>query len=253
MTVSVGWFLALRFTVAVLPLLSWIIWRRPRIPWRPAIFAGICLFFAYDLQTQGLVFTGPDRAAFITGFSVLAIPVVNYLGFRLPVRSVALVSTVGMLVGLAVFVGRQSPLNAGDALVFLAALFFAVQVVATALVPDGYSWLGFVTVELSVTALLAWMTVPFEPRPDFTWSLMGAVAYTGVIATTLAILGQTWGQTRIPALQAGMIFIFEPVFAMLVLVAFWHQAVTMSQAFGAVLMIAALAFYEWSGSRTRSA
>ncbi len=246
-SVAVGWFLALRFTVAAVPLLPWAVRERGTIPWRKAVWAGVWLFFAYYLQTQGLVFTGPDRAAFITGLNVLAIPLLNFALYHRPLSPRMAVSAGGMLAGLALFLGPKGGINLGDVLIFGTAILLAAQVLVTSAMPRGDSWIGFTFVELAVTALLSWASAAFQPMPVFSPGLVVAVLYIGIVATTLAILGQTWGQTRVPPFQAGLIFVFEPIFAAVFGVSLGHRQITWMEALGALIMVAALMAYEWIG------
>jgi len=251
-SVAVGWFLALRFSVAAVPLIPWAVRERAVIPWKTAVWAGVWLFLAYYLQTEGLVFTGPDRAAFITGLNVLAIPLLNFILYRRPLSPRMAVSAVLMLVGLALFLGPKGGINLGDALVFGTAILLAGQVLVTASMPRGASWIGFTFVELAVTALLSWTTALFQPEPVFSPGLIEAVLYIGLLATTLAILGQTWGQTKVPPFQAGLIFVFEPIFAAIFGVTLGHRQITWVEGTGGLIMIAALIGYEWLGGKISS-
>ncbi len=246
-TVAVGWFLALRFTVAALPLLPFALREFQAIPWKPAIWSGIWLFLAYYLQTQGLVFTGPDRAAFITGLNVLAIPLLNFALYRKALLPKMAVSAGMMLLGLALFLSPKGGINLGDVMVFGTAVLLAGQVLITSSLPQHASWVGFTFVELAVTAVLSWATTSFQPAPEMTPSLMGAELYIGVVATTFALLGQTWGQTKVPAFQAGLIFVFEPIFAAIFGVTLGHRQITWVEAVGGLIMVGALLGYEWLG------
>jgi drug/metabolite transporter (DMT)-like permease len=236
-----------------MPLLPWALRERHTIPWKTGIWAGIWLFLAYYLQTEGLVFTGPDRAAFITGLNVLAIPLLNYLLYRRPLSPRMAISAGFMLLGLALFLGPKGGLNLGDVLIFGTAILLAGQVLVTAKMPPAASWVGFTFVELAVTAVLSWLTTTFQPAPVLTSGLLASVLYIGVIATTLAILGQTWGQRLVPPFQAGLIFVFEPIFAAIFGLSLGHRTITWLEALGGVIMVAALVGYEWLGQAPRRA
>jgi len=73
-------FLALRFTLAFATLA--IVFRRDLAAnWRrltgPGLVMGLCLFTGFALQTTGLQFTQASRAGFITGLSVVFVPVLE--------------------------------------------------------------------------------------------------------------------------------------------------------------------------------
>jgi len=82
-------FLAVRFVLAGLLLLG--ILGRGRVE-RGAIFPGfilgLFLFVGYLFQTYGLIYTTPSKSAFLTGFSVILVPLIVMLaGFRRTFRS----------------------------------------------------------------------------------------------------------------------------------------------------------------------
>ena len=84
-------FMSLRFTLAGL-LLLWVL-ARGRVDPRacvPSLVLGVFLFGGYVFQTWGLLYTSPSKSAFITGFSVILVPVILMLyGVRLRGASIA--------------------------------------------------------------------------------------------------------------------------------------------------------------------
>jgi drug/metabolite transporter (DMT)-like permease len=82
-------FLAVRFLLAGLLLLA--ILGRGHVDRRtilPGSILGVFLFAGYLLQTWGLMYTTPSKSAFLTGFSVILVPVIMmFSGFRRPFRS----------------------------------------------------------------------------------------------------------------------------------------------------------------------
>src|ERR1700731_3175458 len=75
-------FVAIRFTLAAI-VMAWIF--RRRWTWRSppgGILAGICLFGGYAFQTAGLKLTTPSKAAFLTGLTVVMVPLLSSLVYR---------------------------------------------------------------------------------------------------------------------------------------------------------------------------
>ena len=76
--VSVFVYLAVRFALAA-AVMAIFFWRSLRGLTRGAIWAGaqigFFMFAAYAFQTTGLKFTSPSKAAFITGSSVVLVPI----------------------------------------------------------------------------------------------------------------------------------------------------------------------------------
>src|SRR5580698_8274522 len=76
--VSVFVYLAVRFAMAA-AVMSVFFWKSLRTLDRASIWAGVqiglFMFSGYAFQTTGLQFTSPSKAAFITGSSVVIVPI----------------------------------------------------------------------------------------------------------------------------------------------------------------------------------
>ena len=78
-------FIAVRFIFAGLLMFAFMArGRLPRAALLPSLFLGILLFTGFAFQTWGLNFTTPSKSAFITGFSVILVPLLSlFHGYRL--------------------------------------------------------------------------------------------------------------------------------------------------------------------------
>src|SRR2546425_634322 len=126
-------YVAIRFLVATL-VLAWVFRRRRNFragSARGGVLAGVCLFAGYAFQTTGLKLTSPSKAAFLTGLSVVMVPLLNSIVYRVyPHASEAIgvvVATIGM--GLMTWPGSIGGVARGDILVVLCALAFAAHIV----------------------------------------------------------------------------------------------------------------------------
>lgn len=223
-------FLALRFSlasVAFLPVARPILRACRGLgarPWLDALLVGALLFVGYALQTLGLVHTSPGRSAFITMFSVVLVPFLAALEHRRRPSPLHLGSGLGVLVGLAFVMspgGRFQP-NLGDLLTFGCALAFALHIVALERVTRRSPAWPIAFGQIAAVALLAlctlpWLTVDWPASWPGLWL---AVGVTGVVSTTLALGLMVWGQARVPAESAAMVFALEPVWAALFEVAY---------------------------------
>jgi drug/metabolite transporter (DMT)-like permease len=71
-----------------------------------------------------------------------------------------------------------------------------------------------VAVQLLVVAVLSGLGRLMTPTHlTLTPGYLGAVALTGLVASTLGIAVQVWAQARTAAVRAGVIYSLEPVFA----------------------------------------
>jgi drug/metabolite transporter (DMT)-like permease len=70
-----------------------------------------------------------------------------------------------------------------------------------------------------------------------------------VVAGALAIWGQTWAQSHLPATRAAIVMTLEPVFATAFAVAFGGELLTTRMLAGGALVLAAMYLVELAGRR----
>jgi len=211
-------FLALRFALGTGALLL-IGGRRLRSLNRPNILAGtsagLFLFGGYGLQTLGLQYTTASRAGFITGLSVVLVPMLSALIVRERPERAALIGIGLATIGLALLTSLHTQgLNRGDLLVLLGAVCFAGHIVTIAASSARADPIALTILQLAVVAVLSaaisqglgqWSV----PSPGVT----RAAAFTGILATAVAFALQTGMQRYTTATHTALIFTAEPVFA----------------------------------------
>ena len=210
-------FLALRFLLAGLLLLA--ILGRGRVDRRailPGAILGLFLFAGYLFQTWGLVYTTPSKSAFLTGFSVILVPIIMMLsGVRIGAGSL-LGGALG-LVGIYLLVAPSgmATVNRGDLLTLAGAFSFAVHIVLVGHYTKRFSFLHLVPAQILVVGLLALAALPLAPDQHLhvTGRLVLAILVTAVLATGVAFSVQNWAQQYTPAAHTALIFALEPVFA----------------------------------------
>jgi drug/metabolite transporter (DMT)-like permease len=115
--------------------------------------------------------------------------------------------------GLGLLAGVHQGQIAGNLLVLAGAAVYSLQIVLMERYAPRYDALGFTLVEMVVAfAVLGVAALPtFEvPHGRTVW---GALIVTGVFASALAFLVQTWAQRVTTATQTALVFTLEPVFA----------------------------------------
>ena len=218
-------FLALRFglaTIAFLPVARPIL-RASRgrgvRPWLDALLVGALLFGGFGLQTLGLVHTTPGRSAFITMVSVLLVPFVAAAWHRRRPSRAHVLGCVGAFVGLAFVMspGGEFRPNVGDLLTFGCAGLFGLHVVAIERVTRRSPTFVIAFGQIAAVGVLSALALPFVPLewPAEWPGLWLAVVVTGLVCTTLALGLMVWGQARVPAEVAAVIFALEPIWAAL--------------------------------------
>jgi drug/metabolite transporter (DMT)-like permease len=106
---------------------------------------------------------------------------------------------------------------AGDLLVLAAAAVYSLQIVLMERFAPRFDALAFTLVEM--LAACVGLGVVAVARGDLStphgWTVWGALLVTGVFASALAFLVQTWAQRRTSATRTALAFAMEPVFAAL--------------------------------------
>jgi drug/metabolite transporter (DMT)-like permease len=199
-------FLAVRFGIATLTLAP-VAWRRVTTLGRSGTAAsaslGLLLALGYALQTAGLERTTVSATGFITGLYVVLTPVFGLVLFRLRIGAAGWTGAAVATVGLAMLSGVEAGSAAGDLLVLGCAASFALQIVLMGRYAPRFDPLALTFVEMTA-ALVGFVVVALAlgqvelPRGGTVW---GALLVTGVFASALAFLVQSWAQQRTTAMQ----------------------------------------------------
>src|ERR1700759_570838 len=137
--VSVLLFLAVRFGLA-----AGLMWAfRPRAllgtkkeEWVAGAAMGFFMFGGYAFQTAGLQYTTPAKSAFVTGSSVVLVPLLLGIFWRKRLTAWVYVGTLAAVAGLYLLTvpaaasgGGMARLNRGDLLTLVAAALYAVHII----------------------------------------------------------------------------------------------------------------------------
>ncbi|WP_312027551.1 MULTISPECIES: DMT family transporter [Brevibacillus] len=261
-------FNAVRFTIAALFLLIiYFIRNRHRgqtSEWRgPLLRAGVILGFwlclGYAFQTVGLLYTSPSKAGFITGLSVVLVPLFSFLLLRERVKPFAIVGVILAAFGLYLLTQNQSfSFNLGDALIFFGAICFAMQIVSTGKYAPRFAALPLAITQLGTVGVMSWLysfffedwSRAFDPAILFIPEVAFGLIVTSIFATALAFLAQTALQKQTSSTRVALIFALEPVFAALTSYVFIHEVLSGRQLTGCLLIftgmiLAELPIQEW--------
>jgi len=176
-------------------------------------FLGLLLAAGYALQTAGLERTTVSSTGFITGMYVVLTPLIALLLYRSRIGLAAWGGVVVATVGLAMLSGIHAGSVSGDLLVLAAAAVYSLQIVLMERYAPRFDALAFTFVEMAaafvgllvVALALGDLSVPHG------WTVWGALLVTGVFASALGFLVQTWAQRRTSATRTALAFSMEPV------------------------------------------
>ena len=180
--------------------------------WVAGASLGLLLALGYALQTAGLERTTVSSAGFITGLYVVFTPLLGLLLFRTLVGRAVWLGVALSVAGLAMLSGAGAGDSAGDLLVLAGSAAYSLQIVLMERYAPRYDPVAFTQAEmLAAFAGFAVVTVALDqvelPRGWTVWIV------TGVFASALAFLVQTWAQRRTSATKTALAFAMEPVFA----------------------------------------
>ncbi|MGZ4335105.1 MAG: DMT family transporter [Gaiellaceae bacterium] len=179
------------------------------------VLGGALLGGGYALQTAGLERTSVSSTGFITGMYVVLTPLLALALFRVRAGRGAWLGVVLATAGLAMLAGIHRGSAAGDLLVLAGAAVYSLQIVLMERWAPRYDALAFTLVEM-LTACGGLLAIALAlgdlgvPRGSTVW---GALVVTGVFASALAFLAQTWAQRRTTATRTALAFSLEPVWA----------------------------------------
>ncbi len=210
---------------------------------RKGVMLGVLVFLGFYLQLLGLKFTTATKSAFITGMSVVFVPLIDYLVFgRRPRPKVLLAAFLG-ITGLALLTEvTYSPVNLGDVLTLGSAVAWAGQIMAVdrlvgRLSPRSVALYQSIPPFL-LSAAFSLLGSDFTLRP--TLGLAVALIYTGGIATALGLSLQAVAQEMISPEAAALSYLSEPIFAALFASLMLGEAMNLTQATGALLIITSM-------------
>jgi len=245
--VSTFVFVALRFSVAAIVLLS--LYRKAvrRAALGPGLLAGGLLFTAYVFQTFGLELTTPSKSAFLTGLSIPMVPLASSLVYRTKPRAVevtgVLIATLGMML---MTLTAPFDISRGDLLSLLCAVTFALHIVVighfSAMV--GFESLAVIQIAVSAVAASALSLFAEPVRFRLTGAVVAAILITGLLATALVFTTQAWAQQYTSATRAALIFALEPVVAWLTSWALTGETMAIRGKVGAGIILAGILLVE---------
>jgi drug/metabolite transporter (DMT)-like permease len=223
---SVFVFLAARFTLATVLMVAFNL-RSLRNVKKDELLAGaalgLFLFAGYAFQTAGLLYTTPAKSGFVTGSSVIMVPVLLAVlwGRRLTLwlYAGALAAVIGLYF-LTVPTEGVSHLNRGDVLTFVAAGLYAVHIILVGDYTRRHRVAALSVLQVAACAVLscgaagvAAATGWQPPRFSWQWQSLLGIAICAVLATAVAFTIQLWAQQYTSPSHAAVLFTLEPVFA----------------------------------------
>jgi len=243
-------FLFIRFLLAFL-LLAAIFYKKLKKIDKSTLMAasliGTMLFLGYAFQTMGLLYTTASKSGFITGFSVVLVPILEAILLKRKPTKAATVGVVLAFIGLILLTTNiDLSINIGDFLTLLCAFAFAMHIVLISKYASKMDTYLLASIQIGMVALLSGIVSlifekPFTPTSLDVW---GAIIITGVFATAFAFVAQNTMQAYTTATHTALIFSLEPVFAALAAYLIAGETMSIRAIIGGAFMLAGIILSE---------
>ena len=250
-------FLAVRFSIAAILMALF----RPQVLGRverEEVFAGMRLAFfmfaGYCFQTVGLQYTTATNSGFVTGSSVVLVPLLLGIFWGRTLTKWIYVGAIAALIGLyflTVPAEGMRYLNRGDVMTLVAAGFYAIHIILVGEYSQNHSISALSLIQVVGCALMAWPLTAFSAaihwqpvRLEWGWSLAVSIVICAVFATAVAFTVQLWAQRYTSPGHAAILFALEPVFAVITSFLFLHEYLTARAWRGAALVVGGILLAE---------
>jgi drug/metabolite transporter (DMT)-like permease len=250
-------FLAVRFTIAAVLMALF----RPRIiakiEWAeifPGMRLAFFMFAGYCFQTVGLQYTTASNSGFVTGSSVVLVPLLLGIFWGRTLTKWIYVGAVAALIGLYLLtVPPQglSYLSRGDILTFIAAGFYAVHIILVGEYSEEHSVSALSLIQVVGCSVMVWpllgaaAAIHWQPlRFEWGWPLFVSIIICAVFATAIAFTVQLWAQQFTSPGHAAILFALEPVFAVITSYLLLHERLSARAWRGAGLVVVGIMLAE---------
>ncbi|KAB3530079.1 DMT family transporter [Alkaliphilus serpentinus] len=243
-------FLAIRFILAA--LISSIIFYKNILSinkdtLKYGIIIGIILFGGYAFQTVGLNYTTASKSGFITGFSVVIVPIVSALFLKQKPHKEAVAGVILAIVGLGFLTLNSSlTLNIGDTLTLIAAFMFAFHIITVGKYTVMVDSIAMAIIQIAMVGVLSLffsfaIENPTIPRGFDVWL---SILILATLATSGAFIIQNAMQKFTSPTHTALIYSGEPVFSAVFAFIMLGERLTKQGILGSVLILSGMILSE---------
>ncbi len=208
------------------------------------VIGGILLFLAYYFQTVGLEYTTSSQSGLITGMYVILLPLMSLLYVKIKLNKIDVFAVSVGFIGLILMSSFKfsSHDTFGDILTFICAIFYAFQTVYIYKYTKFLDSIVFTFYQLLLVGVLSSLFLPFgvnfsglsKPIVIFT------IIFTALFASLYAILINTKALLYIEPTAAGVVYVGEPVFAVITSIFIINEIPTKYTIIGGIIIVIAM-------------
>ncbi len=213
------------------------------------LITGVCLFFAYYIQTWGLSFTTPGKNAFLTAVYCAIVPFLLWIIYKKKPDSYNIISALLCIIGIGfISLDSQLSVNIGDILTLIGGFLYALHIIFTkefGKLMDGgaftvFQFIGATCLSIIVAIISEDLSIISYIKPSIYLQLI----YLAFFATGIAMLFQTLGQSYVSECQASLLLSLESVFGVLFSIIFYNEVSNLKVFIGFVLVFLAIIISE---------
>lgn len=229
---------------------------------RDGAVTGVCLWLGYEFQTSGIRLTTASKSAFITGISVVLVPLFLIAFWGRKIRTWTALGVLAAMIGLFLLTvpasesgaGNWASVNRGDLLTLACAVSFAFQIIVLARATERHSFAQIGFLQIATAAVLMGPTAVIFEHPHIVWTsrVAWAIVITALLGTAAAFTIQAWAQQFTSPAHTALIFSLEPVFAWMTSYVVLGERLGMRAGVGAMLILAGVLMSELLGSAVAS-
>jgi drug/metabolite transporter (DMT)-like permease len=230
-------YITIRFALAALALI--LIFpkqfvRARWVEWKYGATLGLLMGLAFAGQAVGQVYTTPSKSAFVTGLTTPLVPFVALVILRVRPSLENLIGvTLASLGGALILVPQEASVNTGDLITLGCTLLFAAHITLLSVYARRVDVRQLTVLQITTAAaifIVVWLAlrlgagffdeghlpeIVLREAAPLIWTsrVVWQLVYLALLATVVTFLLWTWGQARMSATHAAIIFSLEPVFA----------------------------------------
>ncbi len=219
---------------------------------RIAAAGGVAFFVAAALQQWGLITATVTNASFLTALYVVIVPFLGWLAYRAPPTPVVWLAAGLSFLGIWLLGGGTlGGFAAGDGLVALSALFWAVHLLVTARASDIGLPVAFTCLQFAVVALLATLAAVATEVVTLAGLLAAwkEIAYVGLLSSALTFTLLALALRHAPPGEAAILVSTENLFAALAGALLLDERLPAIGWAGAGVIMAAILLVQWAVHR----
>ncbi|MCP4910096.1 MAG: DMT family transporter [Bacteroidetes bacterium] len=211
--------------------------------WVAGLISGIVLTLAAVLQQYGIVYTTAGNAGFITSMYVILVPIIGiFLKHRVTVQT--WVGAVLAIVGFYLLSESEDlMLVMGDLLVFISALFWALQVILAGIYSLKFNVIKLAAIQFGLTGIICIILSLFFESYDWNniRSAMIPILYGGIMSVAVGFTLQLVAQRKANPTHSAIILSTEGLFAVVGGWLILDEYLTTLQSIGGIIILVGVA------------